>query len=310
MSSIITKENCKLFATTLQFNKTSAMRQRNLCKALENELPIIFVEGIKYKRWSKENSFNLLLKLLEEFEKSDCEYGIICQDDFYPIDNFLQELNKTVELLPNTWECLHFSPGWAWGRGIEKRGVRLNKDDKKIGKFNPEKHIVKWFARKKDPNCLEKFVHESNRFFINIPSHILYYHRGWLGGPIAMLLNKRTIRAFIEKYTDKANFDHEDRILVKIFNNNSFVCKEPLLGFEEECCGTTFKNHKNNYIKIGSSETNIKKIKLDKIYPNDAELLLIHNYKDTFSYEFNNDELIITRTDENSGWDHDLVGYF
>lgn len=62
-------------------------------------------------------------------------------------------------------------------------------------------------------------------------------------------------------------------------------------------------------IKIESSETNTKIIKLDKIYPTDTKLNFIHNYKDTFTYIFNNNELSITRTDETSGWGQYLIGY-
>lgn len=62
-------------------------------------------------------------------------------------------------------------------------------------------------------------------------------------------------------------------------------------------------------IIIGSSKTNTKIIKLDKIYPKDTKLNFIHNYKDTFTYIFNNNELSITRTDETLGWDQDLIGY-
>lgn len=49
---------------------------------------------------------------------------------------------------------------------------------------------------------------------------------------------------------------------------------------------------------IGSSQTNTKIIKLDKIYP-----------KDTFTYIFNNNELSITRTDETFDCGQDLIGY-
>jgi hypothetical protein len=65
---------------------------------------------------------------------------------------------------------------------------------------------------------------------------------------------------------------------------------------------------KNN-IKIGPSETNTKIIKLDKIYPSDIKLFFIHNYKDTFTYNLNNNVLNITRTDEPSGWGQELVAY-
>ena len=70
-----------------------------------------------------------------------------------------------------------------------------------------------------------------------------------------------------------------------------------------------FVEHNFNIIEIGSSETNTKIIKLDKIYPRDTELHLFSNYKDTFTYIFNNNELSITRTDETFGWGQNLIGY-
>ena len=63
-------------------------------------------------------------------------------------------------------------------------------------------------------------------------------------------------------------------------------------------------------IKIGSSNTATKIIKLDKIYPPNTVLTFIHKYKDTFSYKFKDNELIITRTDDECGWGQDLVAYY
>jgi hypothetical protein len=293
MSNIINNKNCELFVTKLSYNKTSALRQRNLTNRIKNDdITINYIEGIVFDRWSKKNSFTLLLKLLEEFEKSDVEYGIICQDDFYPVDNFLSELNKTVELLPEDWECLHLCPGFCWGRRFRNK--------RQLGLFNPSR-----------PERIVNFEsHKSDRFFINCNPSEWYNAHIWLGGPVAMLLNRKTLKGFIEKYKDIKNFDHEDRILVRILNNKSFVCKQPQLGYEEQCEGTSFRSHNNKHIVIGTSDTNVKKIKLDKAYDKDTKIHLIHNYEDTFSYNINNDELIVERTDKNSGWDFELVGYF
>jgi hypothetical protein len=70
-----------------------------------------------------------------------------------------------------------------------------------------------------------------------------------------------------------------------------------------------FVQHNLDIIKIGSSKTNTKIIKLDKIYPEDTDINFVYNYKDTFNYEFNKNELIITRVDEKKGWGQDLIGY-
>ena len=72
-------------------------------------------------------------------------------------------------------------------------------------------------------------------------------------------------------------------------------------------------NHQNliqkDFIQIGKSETNSKKIKLYKRYPRDTILTFNHKYKDIFDYKFEDNLLTITRTDENLGWGQDLVAY-
>ena len=72
---------------------------------------------------------------------------------------------------------------------------------------------------------------------------------------------------------------------------------------------TRYDNHFGEQIHIGNSETQTKKIVLDKIYPSNTEIMFVHNHKDTFSYELNGKELTVTRTDENYGWGQNLIGY-
>ncbi len=62
---------------------------------------------------------------------------------------------------------------------------------------------------------------------------------------------------------------------------------------------------KSDKIEIGSSKTNNKVINND--YKGD--LYFINNYKDTFKYSYKNDKIIITRTDQYSGWGQHLIGY-
>jgi hypothetical protein len=159
--------------------------------------------------------------MLEEYEKSNYDYGIICQDDFFPIDNFLEELNKTIELLPSNWNCLHLCPGFLWGRKF--------RDKSKISLVNYE-------------YILEKNIfnfHDSGRFFINCVPEQYYNNHLWLGGPVAFIIKKTYISEFIKKY--KENFDNDDRTLVKILDENIFICRNPQLGYEEECGGTSLK---------------------------------------------------------------------
>jgi len=187
------------------------------------EFNINFIEGVKYDNWGKNEQFQSTLKMLETFENSNYKYGIICQDDFFPIDNFLQELNKTMELLPDTWECLHLCPGFLWGRKF--------RDKSKIGQYYPEYNMEKTTFN----------YHKSGRFFIDCNPKEYYNHNLWLGGPVAFIIKHTCITQFIHKY--KQNFDHDDRTLVNILNNNTFICRNPQLGYEEECGGPSINNN-------------------------------------------------------------------
>ena len=220
ITNTINKNNCEVITTTLS-NKVSKLRKENIINNfIKYNLNINFIEGIKYKTWGKIEQYESTLNMLIRFEKSNYEYGIICQDDFFPIDNFLQELNNTIQLLPENWECLHLSPGFLWGRKF--------RDKLKIGNLNPEFNI----------NIMES--HSSGRFFINCKAEEYYKKNMWLGGPIAMLINKQSINKIIKTY--KENFDHDDRTLVRILNNNTFICRQPQLGYEEECGKTSNPN--------------------------------------------------------------------
>lgn len=69
----------------------------------------------------------------------------------------------------------------------------------------------------------------------------------------------------------------------------------------------TYKNFKQ--IDIGPSRTNTKIVVLDKRYDKNTKLYFIHNFKDTFEYEFYDYQLKISRTDEHQGWGQDLKAY-
>lgn len=86
------------------------------------------------------------------------------------------------------------------------------------------------------------------------------------------------------------------------YPNNTYICDYIL-----ESYPFTDKNY--SHIIIGSSQSNTKIIKLDRTYRSDTKLIFIHNFNDTFSYKFNNDELSVTRTDYSCGWGQHLIGY-
>ena len=61
-------------------------------------------------------------------------------------------------------------------------------------------------------------------------------------------------------------------------------------------------------IEIGQSETNLKKIILDKDYPTSTEFF-VHNFPDKFSCQLEKNVLTITRTDSLTGWGQNLIVY-
>tara|TARA_B100002051_G_C16699717_1_gene620279 strand:+ start:104 stop:1294 length:1191 start_codon:yes stop_codon:yes gene_type:complete len=68
---------------------------------------------------------------------------------------------------------------------------------------------------------------------------------------------------------------------------------------------TTLDYNDLKAIKIGPSQTNSKVIKSDYT----GNLFFIHKYQDTFEYCCKNNNITITRTDKNSGWGQNLIGY-
>ena len=218
----INNNNCQVITTTLSNNRISELRKKNISVNLEVNygFDVTFIEDINADScvtttWSHISTLNML----ECFKKSTYEYGIICQDDFFPINNFLQELNKTVDFLPNNWECLHLCPGFLWGRTFRNRS--------KIGHLNPEYYMEKSIFD----------FHESGRFFINCDTQHYCDHSMWLGGPIAFIVKKTYVSNIIKKY--KENVHLGPVTLVQILDANTFICREPQLGYEEECGGTS-----------------------------------------------------------------------
>jgi hypothetical protein len=64
----------------------------------------------------------------------------------------------------------------------------------------------------------------------------------WLGGPIAVLVRRETITDLLEHYTTLYERENNpnDVILTNILSHRDFVCRCPLLGYEDENGGTCF----------------------------------------------------------------------
>lgn len=219
---MLNSSNLILITTTLANNIISEKRRNNIFNQFgKYNISLLFNYGLKNDAASN-IMFKIIKNSMELFKKTNFDYCIICDDDFYPIDNFLFELNKTFELLPKNWRALHLCPGYLWGRAF--------RDTEKIGKLNPEY------------NMDDIPFHNSGRFYINCNSNLYFKNKFWLGGPIAILVNKNNIDSLILDFVKQYEISNanNDVILTQILNDNDFICREPQHGYEKEEGGTTF----------------------------------------------------------------------
>ena len=106
------------FSIGIKDHKVSIKRIKNLKKKCSNlNIPI----HIKLKPRDKKTPLEKLsnenvLDLLDMFETSSFEYGVLVEDDFDPIPNFNVEIEKAISLMPSNWRLLHLCAGCFWGR--------------------------------------------------------------------------------------------------------------------------------------------------------------------------------------------------
>jgi hypothetical protein len=220
---MLTNNNTIVITTTIPNNKTSEKRRNNLVNNFSKfNIPLVFNDYIKKNETIHKISYEMIVNNLKLFKNTTYDYAIICDDDFNPIDNLLEELNKTIDLLPNNWRCIHLCPGYLWGRKF--------RDYSKIGYLNPEYNM----------NGIP--YHESGRFYMNCDKNTYFNKKFWLGGPISFVINKKHVDSLLNDFINKYNHinNNNDVILTQILNENDFICREPLLGFENEEGGTTF----------------------------------------------------------------------
>jgi hypothetical protein len=215
--------NTVIITTTLPDNIISGKRINNIIDNFSKyNIPIIINDYIKKNKSSAEISCEMIINNTHFFKKMNTEYAILCDNDFFPAANFLEELNKTVALLPANWRALHLSPGYLWGRRM--------RDATKIGHLNPE------YTMDGIP------YHESGRFYLNCDNRLYASKHFWLGGPIAILLNRTNVDQFLNHFL--LQYTHtklnNDVILTLILTPNDYICREPMLGYEKEEGGTTF----------------------------------------------------------------------
>jgi hypothetical protein len=222
----LNSSNFLLITSTLAKNNISEKRINNMINTFSKYNISIIINDYEDKNIECKTTLTCLKSIsnMKFFQKSGFDYAIICDNDFNPIDNFLDELNKTIELLPENWRVLHLCPGYLWGR--------LFRDSSKIGKLNPEYNM----------DGIE--YHPSGRFYLNCDKNVYFNRLYWFGGPVAFIVNKNTIDNLLESFINEHKQDistPNDVVLVNILTENDYVCREPMLGYENPQGGTTFK---------------------------------------------------------------------
>jgi len=224
----INNKNMIIVTTTMPNNIISDKRRNNIVKMFSDpKVSILLNHGISKKDNNKLSIHDIMFltikNSIELFNKTSFEYAIICDDDFFPINNFIEELNKTVQLLPNDWRSLHLCPGYLWGREF--------RDESKIGSLNIESSI----------DVTDMDYHESGRFYLNCNGKLNASLKMWLGGPIAFLIKKEYSTQFLREFTERFKKIKEpnDVILTKMLTKKDFICRSPQLGYEKEEGGTT-----------------------------------------------------------------------
>jgi len=203
----------------------SAVSNRRISNLVQNfsqyGIPLLIHHGNQHKE-KIEILYENMLAMIALFKRTDYEFAIICDNDFFPIDNFVNNLEVTVAALPAGWRTLHLCPGFLWGRNGKIPCVP--------GILKPSWPIDSLAV---DP-CGRFFVVEDRDTYIQ--------KEFWLGGPMAFLVNRATVDSLLADF--KASFLLEptlnDVILTKILTSDDYICRLPLLGYEAEEGGATF----------------------------------------------------------------------
>jgi hypothetical protein len=228
----ICSENIVVVTTTMAGNEISERRRKMMVDTMSAfRIPVFFDHGVTDVGASLiDKQYRIMKSRMEQFMKMPgFEYAVLCDDDFHCHPDFLVELNQTVSMLPPDWRCLHLSPGCLGGRSIffDKEKWKTFK----VGELRPEGGF----------ECLRELeVDSTSRYF---KGSLLWNGRCmWLGGPIAVLVRRETIVSLWEDYTRLYVRENNpnDVILTNILGNRDFVCRSPLLGYEDEMGGTCF----------------------------------------------------------------------
>jgi hypothetical protein len=229
---MLTSENLITISTTLIGNEIADKRKQNLTYEMSKYgIPVLFSIGDKYEKGKtnmNEIMYNATIKRFELFLETNYEYGIICDDDFHPISNFLDELKITVKLLPENWRCLHLCPGALWGR-------RLHLCE------NVYTNIIEGLLYT-DGNISELAYHPCGRFFIEDGFKRFSGQCIWLGGPVAFLIRRERVKELMDEFIElfKKEWNPNDVILSQIMSKDDYVCRTPQMGYEKQFGNSCF----------------------------------------------------------------------
>jgi hypothetical protein len=232
----IHSENLVLITTTMAGNEIAERRRKMMVDTMSAfRIPVFLDHGVTEIGGSLiDKQYRIMKSRMEQFMKMPgFEYAVLCDDDFHCGVDFLVELNRTVSVLPQDWRCLHLCPGCLWGRSIFRE--KGKGEDFQVGELVPERGMGIL-------NGLE--VDASGRYFKGCGSGLWNGKYLWLGGPIAVLVRRgESIASLWEDFTRL--YVHEnnpnDVILTNILKDCDFVCRSPLLGYEDEMGGTCFQ---------------------------------------------------------------------
>jgi hypothetical protein len=232
----ITCENLVVVTTTMAENEISERRRKMMVDTMSAfRIPVFFDHGVTEIGGSLiDKQYRIMKSRMEQFMKMPgFEYAVLCDDDFHCGVDFLVELNRTVSALPPDWRCLHLCPGCLWGRSIffDKEMWKTFQ----VGDLRPEGGF----------KCLDELeVDASGRYFKGCGSGLWNGKFLWLGGPIAVLVRRgESIASLWEDFTRLYVRENNpnDVILTNILKDCDFVCRSPLLGYEDEMGGTCFQ---------------------------------------------------------------------
>ena len=213
--------NLVVISTTLPNHPIAEKRRSNLVRSFSiYRIPLVLDYGLTNMD-AVDIMYQIIVNKLLLAKRLRLPYTLICDDDFFPIPNFLEELNKSIAVLPSNWRTLHLCPGYLWGK---KKQDPITGLPQKLGELNPEGPL----------NGME--YDSTGRVFINCTNQVLYYKGIWLGTPIAFVIQYDAIDSLLETFmsTYTQIRVNNDVILSLSYGPNDYLCRSPVLGYERE----------------------------------------------------------------------------